>query len=44
MQDGPFKIVYNSDLIIRDRAEAASICVFYGKVYLPFTNEGVVAA
>lgn len=25
MESGPFKIVYNSDLIIRDRSEAASL-------------------
>lgn len=32
---GPFKIVYNSDLIVRDRSEAACLCVFYDQVFLP---------
>lgn len=39
MAHRPFKIVYNSDLIIRDRSEAATLCVFYDKVFLPFTSE-----
>jgi hypothetical protein len=39
MDNKPFKIVYNSDLIIRDRSEAAALCVFYDKVFLPFTSE-----
>ena len=30
-----FKIVYNSDLIIRDTSEAATLCVFYDQVLLP---------
>ena len=39
MAHRPFKVVYNSDLIIRDRSEAATLCVFYDKVFLPFTSE-----
>src|SRR5258708_1229540 len=34
-----FKVVYNSDLIIRDRAEAATLCVFYDQVFLPYTSK-----
>lgn len=34
-----YQIVYNSDLIIRDPGEAATLCVFYDRVLLPFTNE-----
>jgi hypothetical protein len=30
-----FKVVYNSDLIIRDPSEAATLCVFYDQVVLP---------
>jgi hypothetical protein len=39
MENVPFKVVYNSDLIIRDRFETASLCVFYGKVLLPYTTD-----
>ncbi len=39
MAGEPFRIVYNSDLIIRDRSEAASLCLFYDKVFLPFTSD-----
>ena len=35
MEKREFKVVYNSDLIIRDRSELASLCVFYDKVLLP---------
>lgn len=37
MADGnkSFTIVYNSDLIIRDPSEAATLCVFYDQVLLP---------
>lgn len=31
-------IVYNSDLIIRNASELATLCVFYDKVYLPYTS------
>jgi hypothetical protein len=34
-----FKVVYNSDLIIRDRSELASLCAFYDKVLLPFRGD-----
>lgn len=34
----PFEIAYNSDLIIRDPSEAATLCVFYDQVFLPYTN------
>jgi hypothetical protein len=40
METKPFQVVYNSDLIIRDRSEAACLCLFYDKVYLPWTDEG----
>jgi hypothetical protein len=33
-----FRVAYNSDLIIRDRAEAATLCVFYDQVFLPHTT------
>lgn len=31
------KIIYNSDLIIRDRSEIATLCLFYEQVLLPYT-------
>lgn len=34
-----FKIVYNSDLIIRDQSEAATLCVFYDQVLLPHAGK-----
>ncbi len=34
----PFEVAYNSDLIIRDASEAATLCVFYDRVVLPYTN------
>jgi len=33
-----FEVAYNSDLIIRDSSEAATLCVFYDRVLLPHTN------
>ena len=35
-KDDSFKVVYNSDLIIRDQSEAATLCVFYDQVFLPY--------
>lgn len=32
------EIIYNSDLIIRNASELATLCVFYDKVYLPHTS------
>ncbi len=37
-QTDSFKIVYNSDLIIRDESEAATLCVFYDQVFLPYID------
>jgi hypothetical protein len=37
--DRDFKIVYNSDLIIRNPQDAATLCLFYDKVLLPYTTE-----
>src|SRR5262245_38079476 len=31
-------IIYNSDLIIRNANELATLAVFYDKVYLPYTS------
>src|SRR5258708_1180188 len=31
-------VVYNSDLVIRDALQATSLCVFYDRVYLPYTS------
>jgi hypothetical protein len=44
MEIREFKVVYNSDLIIRDRSELASLCVFYDRVLLPFRGgfDGVI--
>jgi hypothetical protein len=39
MENGQFKVVYNSDLIIRNRSELACLCVFYDKVLLPFLGD-----
>jgi hypothetical protein len=33
------KVVYSSDLIIRDSTELATLCVFFDKVLLPYTTE-----
>jgi hypothetical protein len=35
-----FEVAYNSDLIIRDTSEAATLCVFYDRVILPYTSRG----
>lgn len=42
MEKREFKVVYNSDLIIRDRSELASLCVFYDKVLLPSRGDSDV--
>ena len=34
-----FEVVYNSDLIIRDSGEAATLCLFYDRVYLPHIKD-----
>lgn len=34
----PFEVAYNSDLIIRDASEAATLCLFYDRVVLPYTD------
>jgi hypothetical protein len=34
----PSEIVYNNDLIIRDPSEAATLCVFYDRIVLPYTT------
>jgi hypothetical protein len=34
-----FKVVYNSDLIIRDKSEAATLCLFYDHVFLPYVSD-----
>jgi hypothetical protein len=39
-----FKVVYNSDLIIRDASEAATLCVFYDQVFLPYTEDTTCAS
>lgn len=33
------EVIYNSDLIIRNASELATLCVFYEKVYVPYTSE-----
>lgn len=33
-----YEVAYNSDLIIRDPSEASTLCVFYDRVYLPYTD------
>jgi hypothetical protein len=33
-----FEVVYNSDLIIRDPGEAATLCLFYDRVFLPHVS------
>jgi hypothetical protein len=38
-----FKIIYNSDLIIRDYAQATTLCVFYDQVLLPYTTKATRA-
>jgi hypothetical protein len=38
-KDNSFKIVYNSDLIIRDASQAATLCVFYDQVILPHVGQ-----
>jgi hypothetical protein len=35
-----FRVVYNSDLVIHDPADVATLCVFYDRVYLPYTSPG----
>jgi len=32
------KVVYNTDLAIKDPAEVASLCIFYDQVLLPYTS------
>lgn len=36
--EGAYRIIYNSDLIIRDPRELSTLCVFYDRTYLPFTT------
>jgi hypothetical protein len=33
------QVIYSSDLIIRDSTELATLCVFYDKVFLPYTSQ-----
>jgi hypothetical protein len=40
----PFKVVYNTDLIIRDKSDAATLCVFYDQVVLPYTTGKMINA
>lgn len=35
----PNQVIYSSDLIIRDNAELATLCVFFDKVFLPYTTQ-----
>ena len=33
------QVIYSSDLIVRDNAELATLCVFFDKIFLPHTTE-----
>jgi hypothetical protein len=36
--DAPYRIVYNSDLMISNQRELSTLCVFYDQVLLPYTT------